>query len=70
MNLFSEQEKAALWDLLESRRISVTPIGFDSASGFRATLWTDAEDDCIDTREAIGPTAKDAVEKVIAHEIS
>jgi hypothetical protein len=64
-NLFTIPEKVALWDLLESRRITVGPVGFEVADGFSATAWIDAGDDTIDTYEAHGATAKEAVENLL-----
>jgi hypothetical protein len=64
-NLFTMPEKVALWDLLESRRITVGPVGFKVADGFSATAWIDAGDDTIDTYEATGSTAKEAVENLL-----
>lgn len=63
--LFAESEKAVLWDLVESRRISIRPIGFDVGDGFCATAWVEREDDVIDTFDAMGATAKEAVEKLM-----
>jgi hypothetical protein len=64
-NLFTVPEKALLWELIESRRITVGPVGFDVADGFSATAWIDAGDDTIDTYEAHGATAKEAVENLL-----
>jgi hypothetical protein len=66
--LFAQTEKAVLWDLLESRRISIGPIGFEVADGFCATAWIERDDDVIDTFDAKGGTAKEAVEKLM-HEM-
>jgi hypothetical protein len=66
VTLFSDQEKAYLWDQLESRKISITPIGFDEQDGFCATAWIEREGDVIDTFDAKGKTAKEAVEKLIS----
>ncbi len=63
-DLFSESEKAALWDLLDSRRIHIGPRGWDYKGGFDATAMIDCGDE-IECISAEGKTAKEAVENLM-----